>query len=408
MLEKLFHCLDGMTNRAVDLHRGLTAIPALGPDNGGHGEWAKARMVMDLCRDMGLADIREANCPDARVPEKTRPNFAAVLPGQDTSRTLWIIAHLDIVPPGDLSLWTGDPYTLRVEGDRVMGRGTEDNHQALVSGLLLAEALLEHKVTPPMNLGLLCVADEETGSDYGLKYVVEHHKDMFGANDLFLVPDFGQPDSAGMEVAEKSMMWLKFTVLGKQCHASTPGEGINTLPAAAELILAFEALADEYPAQDPLFDPPVSTFQPTKKEANVENVNTVPGKDVLYLDARVLPDIPVDGVLERIRELMAQVEAKRGVKVTMEPIQREQAAPSTSVDAEVVTRLAAGIRAVYGVEPKPVGIGGGTVAAVLRRAGYPAVVWATLEHKAHQPDESASIAHTVGDAKVMAAMLLGE
>ena len=407
MLDSVFSSLNAKSERAVALQAQLVAVPALGPDNGGQGEWAKARLAMQLCQQAGLQIAREMDCPDERVPEKTRPNFAAVLPGKNTACTLWIIAHLDVVPPGDPQLWTGDPYTLRVEGDRIIGRGVEDNHQGLVSGLLVAEALKETGVTPAFNLGLLCVADEETGSDFGLKHVVEHHKDLFAEDDLILVPDFGVPDSSLMEVAEKSMMWLKFTVHGKQCHASTPEAGINTLTASAQLILALEKLAEDFPERDELFDPATSTFQPTKKEANVENVNTVPGRDVFYLDARVLPDVPVTKVLERIRERMAEVEQLRSVRIDLKPIQREQAAPPTSPQADIVLRLGAAIQHVYGVTPKPAGIGGGTVAAVLRRAGIPAVVWSTLQHTAHQPDEYASIQSTLDDAKVMAHVVMG-
>ena len=127
------------------------------------------------------------------------------MPGVDTSRTLWIISHLDIVPPGDLGLWRTDPYTLAVDGDMLYGRGVEDNQQATVSSLLLAKALKAGGITPPVNYGLLFVADEETGSKYGLDYVVQHAQGLFTPDDLFLVPDFGLPTSEMVEIAEKSM-----------------------------------------------------------------------------------------------------------------------------------------------------------------------------------------------------------
>jgi succinyl-diaminopimelate desuccinylase len=52
------------------------------------------------------------------------------------------------------------------------------------------------------------------------------------------------------------------------------------------------------------------------------------------------------------------------------------------------------------------GIGGGTVAAVFRRAGYPAVVYARLDDSAHQPDEYCVLDNLIGDAKVFALTLL--
>jgi len=405
MPDALLARLGNQRDAVIDLQRELTAIPALGPDNGGPGEREKADRLKTLLAGMGFPEPREINAPDPRVPCGHRPNMALVLPGADASRTFWVISHLDIVPPGDLALWRTDPYALAVEGDLVYGRGVEDNQQAVVSAILLGKAILDGKATPPINYGMLFVADEETGSKYGLDYVAARHDGLFGPDDLFLVPDFGLPTSEMVEVAEKSMLWLKIIVNGRQCHASTPEQGINSLAAAALFILKIPKLHERFGAKNPLFHPANSTFEPTKKEANVDNINTIPGRDVFYVDCRVLPEYNLDDILAAIRALGREVEAACGVTIAYEIVQKEQAAPATDDNAPIVRRVMDAIRAEYGGNPRPMGIGGGTVAACLRRRGYPAVVWATLEHNAHQPNERSSIAKTIGDAKVMARVL---
>lgn len=408
MLDRVQSFLDAQRETVIDLQRRLTAVPALGPDNGGPGEREKADLVRHLLAGLGLPEPREINAPDTRVPCGHRPNLAVILPGTDTSRTFWVISHLDIVPPGDLGLWRTDPYQVAVDGDLIYGRGVEDNQQATVSSLLVAMALTEAGITPPINYGLLFVSDEETGSKFGLDYVADHADGLFTPDDLFLVPDFGLPTSEMVEIAEKSMLWLKIIVNGRQCHASTPEQGINTLAAAALFILKIPRLHERFDAKNSLFLPANSTFEPTKKEANVDNINTIPGRDVFYVDCRVLPEYPLDDVLAAIRELGAEVEAACGVTIDYEVVQQEQAVAATSEDAPIVRRLMPAIRAIYpDSNPRPMGIGGGTVAAYLRRRGYPAVVWATLEHNAHQPNERSSIAKTIGDAKVIARTLLG-
>lgn len=208
-----------------------------------------------------------------------------------------------------------------------------------------------------------------------------------------------------IEIAEKSMLWLKVVVEGKQCHASTPGAGINSLVAASALITMIPGLHARFDHQDPLFDPPHSTFEPTKKEANVENINTIPGRDVFYVDCRVMPGYDLDEVLATVKEFGNTVEREHGVSIRYEIVQQEQAAPPTPADSEIVTRLMDRVRRVFGNQPKLQGIGGGTVAAYLRRAGHRAAVWSTLMHNAHQPNERSSISCSIKDAKVMAAML---
>lgn len=405
MLAEIHRHIEAQAQTIIELQRALVSIPALGPMNGGPGEKDKSEYLKAYLKGMGFPKVQELHAPDPAVPCGFRPNLAAVVPGADASRTLWVISHTDIVPPGDLALWDGDPYTLRVEGDILIGRGVEDNHQGIVCSLLVAKAFLDLGQTPPMNYGVLLVADEETGSKYGLDFVVQSHPELFGPRDLFLVPDFGEPTSEMIEIAEKSMLWLKVVVEGKQCHASTPEAGINTLTAAAALIVQIPKLHKIFDRVDPLFNPPHSTFEPTKKEANVENINTIPGRDVFYIDCRVMPGYDLDDVLAAVKGFGDEVERDTGVHISYEFVQREQAAPPTPADSEVVTRLVKSVRAVFGNNPKLMGIGGGTVAAYLRRAGHQAAVWGTLMHNAHQPNERSSIANSIKDAKVMAAVL---
>jgi len=70
------------------------------------------------------------------VPKGERPNLVVTLPGRATDGAFWIMWHLDIVPPGESSVWQSDPYTLVVKGDRLIGRGVEDNQQGLVASVL--------------------------------------------------------------------------------------------------------------------------------------------------------------------------------------------------------------------------------------------------------------------------------
>lgn len=405
MLKATLDIIDRSADELVRLQTALVAIPALGPTNGGQGEAAKAEWLSGYLSAFEGVTVERIDAPDARVESGVRPSLAVRRPGR-SPRTLWLIAHTDVVPTGDLSLWQSDPFVLRREGDLIYGRGVEDNHQGLVSALLLLRALEQTGAATDLSLGILLAADEETGNALGIEHILRERPDVFSADDLVVIPDFGTKDGSAIEVAEKSVLWLKFTVLGRQCHASTPAEGVNSLVGASALILALGRLTDVFGRTDALFDPPTSTFAPTKKDANVPNVNTIPGQDVFYLDCRVLPDYPLDDVEQEIRRISDAVEAEHGVRIAFERVVREQAAPGTPADCEAVTRLAKALRDERGIEPRVIGIGGGTVAAAFRKRGLPAVCWSTLLNTAHQPNEHSSIANTIADARVFARLLL--
>jgi succinyl-diaminopimelate desuccinylase len=404
-MSKISEYLEQQRDRVISLQDKLVSIPALGPDNQGQGEKAKADFLLSYLRDAGFDEVTEVNSPDPRAEGGYRPNIIAVVHGKNTHKTLWVISHMDIVPAGDQSLWDGDPFKLRVEGDLLFGRGVEDNHQGIVSSILAASAFIELGEKPEINLGLVLVSDEETGNRHGLPFVLDEKEELFKKDDLYLVPDFGTSDSKLVEVAEKSMLWVKISVSGRQCHASRPDKGINTLVASSAFVLRIEELSHYFSDHSELFSPPESTFCPTRKEANVPNINTIPGMDVFYVDCRVLPNYSLDEVMERLMAVGSEIEKKYRVKISYETVLREQSAPFTDPSSEIVTSLVRAIKHVRGVEPVPQGVGGGTVASFLRHREYSAVVWATLAGTAHQPNECSNIKNTIYDAGVMAYMV---
>jgi succinyl-diaminopimelate desuccinylase len=403
--ERVASRIDTYRDWAVDLQVRLTATRALDPASGGDGEATKAALVRGLLAELGVGELEVLESPDERTTTGTRPNIVARVPGSDRTRALWVMSHLDVVPAGDLKDWQSDPWTVRVEGNRVYGRGVEDNQQGIVSSLCLVRALRDEKLVPPCDIGLLFVADEETGNQLGIEFVLERGA-IFGPQDLIVVPDGGTPDGTFIEVAEKGIGWVRCNVRGKSTHGSTPDKGVNAHRAAAHMIVRLEELHRRFDKRDDVFDPPISTFPATKVEAGAPNVNTVPGEHTFYLDCRVLPDYTLDAVLAAVQEITAAVDAEHGTSTEVTMPVRMDAAPATPIDAPVVRALARGIKAVYRVEGKPGGIGGGTVAACIRRKGYPVAVWARLDETMHGPNEYCVLDNLLGDAKVFAHVLL--
>ena len=400
IVETLFTKINDLEEDSVDLMKRVIAINSVGPANEGPGEQELAEFLKNYLIEKGIKKVSNYPVPDDRVANGERPNLVAMLPGKNPDKTLWILSHTDIVPAGDLSKWDTDPFNALVKNGRIYGRGSEDNHQGSASSILMARAFIETGIQPEINIGLVFMADEETGSQYGLTYLMEHHSELFLKDDLIIIPDAGEPDGNMIEVAEKSILWVRFKTVGKQVHASTPDLGVNAFRAASNLVVRLENLHNIYNLENSVFSPPRSTFEPTKKEANVPNVNTIPGEDVFYLDCRILPDYKIDEVLSKIREMTEEIEKSFHVKIKISTEQCEQAAPATDVSAPIVKLLTSAVKKVYHVEARPRGIGGGTVAAIFRRKGYPVAVWATLDDLAHQPNEYCIISNLINDAKV--------
>ena len=400
MKDEILKKIESYEDYAIELQRGLTAIPALAPESDGEGEYDKAVWIETELKKLKFDSIDWINAPQKEAKKGIRPNIVARYKGTKSNKTLWVMAHLDIVPPGEAKLWNSNPYELKIEGRKLIGRGVEDNQQGMISGILMVKAMMELNYRPEHDIALLLCADEETGSGFGADYIADNRPDIFGKDDMFFVPDSGSEDGSLIEIAEKSILWLKVTTMGKQCHASRPEQGINAFKAASELIVKYKSLYTKFPAKDNLFEPPISTFEPTKKENNVPNVNTLPGEDIFYMDCRVMPVYQLQEVKDEMRRLADEVEKEHNVHISFEPQQEAQAAPATDANAPIVKALMIAIKDIYKVEPKVYGIGGGTVAAFFRRLNLPVVVYARLNETAHQPNEYCFLDNIIGDAKV--------
>jgi succinyl-diaminopimelate desuccinylase len=385
----------------------LWSIPAVGPENGGDGEEEKARRLLGLLGGTGVfPDPLRLDSADPRVSTGRRPNIAYLIPGQsDEGGRLWIMLHLDVVPPGDPAEWSSPPFEpLRRDG-RIYGRGTEDNGGGTAAALTAVLACLRSGHLPSRNLGLLFVSDEEVSSEHGIINLIRRD-DLFKAGDLFLVPDGGRPDGLEIETAEKGLLWFRFRLRGTQGHASRPDQVPNVRTAAARLVLSVAAMESRFSARDERFSPPGSTFVPTRVESPALGVNVIPAEEIFYADCRVLPGYGLDEVVREANERARRVALETGTSIDVEVVDRTEAS-STDPDHPFCLALGECVRQVRGVMPAMVGAGGSTVAAYLRAAGFPALVWCSENGTAHQVDENVSISAIRDDAEVIYRLILG-
>ncbi len=402
VLDSIEDSREEMKETLMDLVR----IPAIGPDNDGEGEKEKAEFIMDLIEDFGFDSIERYDAEDDRVPSGIRPNIVAVKEGK-SDKNLVIVTHIDIVPEGDLEEWKTDPFEPVFKDGKIYGRGAEDNGQELVASIYAVKALSECEVKPYYNVKVIMVSDEETGSEYGVQHILE--EGIIEEDDLVIAPDHSEEKGKKIEIVEKSGLWTKIEVHGKQGHAAMPGSTINANRTIARYQnLVDEELHHEFDDEDELFSPSKSTFEPTKRLANVPNVNSIPGKETQFFDCRVLPSISLSRVKKVFEGAAEQLEEETGAEIEIEYVRESKAPEGTPEDSEIIKNMKSAIKDVASFEPEVAGIGGGTVAKYFREKDIPTAVWCTNEVLAHQPNEYAVLAYIVRDSKVFAEIAMRE
>ncbi len=380
----------------------LIRVPAVGPESDGEGELEKVETLTKILQNVGFDKIERYDAEDPRVPSGKRPNLVAYCNGEADAPKLWVITHIDVVPSGEENQWkVTKPFEPILKGGKVYGRGSQDNGQSLVASVFAVKALKHLSIKPKRTVALAFVADEEQGSTKGIQHLIG--KGLFNKEDLVVVPDSGEPDGSFIEIAEKSILWFKVVTMGKQTHGSIPNMGLNAHRIGMQFSLALdEVLHAKYNVKSDYFNVSTSTFEPTRKDKNVDAVNIIPGEDVVYFDCRVLPNYSLDEVLTDVRRVAEEFGQKTGATIHVEIIQKQTSPPMVDSKAEVVTLLKKAIKLARGLDASVGGIGGGTCAAFFRKSGIPAVVWSSVDEVAHQPDEYAKVQNMVDDAKVFA------
>jgi succinyl-diaminopimelate desuccinylase len=390
----------------ITFFRQLVSIPAIAPSSGGHGEKMKADFLENYLKKLNFGTLKRINAQDPAAEGGHRPNILYYNTSKKLEPTLWFVCHMDVVPPGDRGAWTFDPFQPYVKDGKIYGRGVEDNGQSLVASLFALKCLFDLNLPPKKRVGIAFVADEETSSKFGIQFLLKQGN-IFSSKDLVIVPDAGFPKGDFIEIAEKTILWMRIEVTGKQAHGSMPELGLNAHRAGMQFALELDkTLHAKYSRENPLFKPPTSTFEPTKKDNNQENINAVPGKDVIFFDCRVLPDYPIQEVMAEIERQRVEFEKETGVKISITFPNQTTTTPPTSEASPVVQLLKGAIKQVRQIDPTLGGIGGGTCGAFFRLQGIPVAVYERTDEQAHKPNEFCVLDWLFEELKIFALMML--
>lgn len=138
-----------------------------------------------------------------------RLNVYARVKGRNRGNGLMLFNHIDVVA-ANADEWTSPPFEGRVVGDQLYGRGALDM-KALAICQLLAFADVARAAAPPAHdLVFLATADEETGSEFGMRWLLEHRPDVFA--DV----QYGLTEGGLTELMREQMTYFGIEIGGKQ------------------------------------------------------------------------------------------------------------------------------------------------------------------------------------------------
>jgi acetylornithine deacetylase len=299
---------------AEDLLRHLVAFDSVSArSNVPFIEWIEERV-----RAIGFATQRFSYRDEAGVEKSNLVARAGPSPGPGPEG-LALVAHTDTVPydPAWLSA-----LQLRLDGDRLFGRGACDTKAFLACALAVASRLDLDALRVP--LMLVFTADEEVGC-LGAKQILAER----AVTPAFAI--IGEPTSLQPIRAQKGYCLAEVTVYGVEGHSAYPDRGSSAILGAGELLRELEGIAGQLRlSSDPDFDPPYTTLN-VGMISGGKAKNIIPGDCRFTLEWRPIPGEPIGRVPDLLRVAAERVQAARtGLRVEISSIRAEPGVSSDS------------------------------------------------------------------------------
>jgi len=369
-------------------------------DTPGANEAAVADLVDARLRAWGWTPRREEVAPG-------RPNLVADLrgalgsPGDPPGPLLLLEGHTDVVTPGDPAAWSDDPFSGRIEGRRLYGRGACDMKGGLAAMLFAARALQLAGAPFRGTLRLLIPVDEE-GMMLGIKAMVARGEADGAAGCIVCEPEGGE-----LCLVQKGSLRLRLISHGRIAHGAMPRQGINALTGMVRWLQRVldleEALNREHPPH-PLLGP--NYISPTVIRAphpgDASQINCLPGRCDAFLDIRTIPGVEHAALITRITALGEAVRAEWPAHHFAVEVIDDR--PAVEIDPEhpLARAVATAHTRVYGAPPPLGGVPGSTDGTILARdRGIPVVVYGPGDKwLPHQPDEYVDLDEVARAAQV--------
>jgi succinyl-diaminopimelate desuccinylase len=399
--EQLDAWIDAHFDEQVRYLQALVQVPTDTPpgNNAPHAE-----RTAQLLSAMGLPAL-QLPVPTAEVQAAGLQSITNLIVRRrygDGGRTIALNAHGDVVPPGEG--WTHGPYSGEVVGGKLYGRASAVSKSDFASYTFAVRALESLGVPLKGGVELHFTYDEEFGGELGPGWLLQHGHTK---PDLLIAAGF----SYQVVTAHNGCLQMEVTLHGLASHAAYPHTGVDALQAANRLLTRLYAYNDVLRTR---LSQVAGITHPYLNVGRIEggsNTNVVPGKVVIKLDRRMIPEEDVQAVEAEVRALIDAVPAESpGVRVDIKRLLLAHALKPLPGNAPLVDAIQRHGQAVFG-EPIPTsGTPLYTDVRLYGAHGVPAVIYGAgprtvLESNAKRADENVQLADLRRATQVVARTL---
>ncbi|NWG73894.1 MAG: M20/M25/M40 family metallo-hydrolase [Rubrivivax sp.] len=385
--EKLDAWVDAHFDEQVRTLQALVQVPTDTPpgNNAPHAE-----RTAELLKGFGF-DAEKYPVPAEQVKAAGLQSVTNLIVRRryGAGRTVALNAHGDVVPPGEG--WTYPPYGGEVHDGRLYGRAAAVS-KCDFSTYIFATRALESLGAPLKGaVELHFTYDEEFGGELGPGWLLAHG---LTKPDLLIAAGF----SYQVVVAHNGCLQMEVTVHGQMAHAAIPHTGVDALQGAVAILNALYRQNDLYRGVTSKVPGITHPYLNVGRIEGGTNTNVVPGKVVLRLDRRMIPEEDPQAVEADIRRVIAEAAATfPGITVDVRRLLLAHAWRPDARNAALVAALQRHGEAVFG-EPIPTsGTPLYTDVRLYGAAGVPAAIYGAGPRTVRESNAKRADEHVVLD-----------
>ncbi|MBY0462354.1 MAG: succinyl-diaminopimelate desuccinylase [Alphaproteobacteria bacterium] len=280
----------------VTLTQNLIQRPSVTPNDGG-------------CLDLVAEHLEEMRFTCHRLPFGEVSNLYARLGTAEPN--FCFAGHTDVVPIGDLSKWSVDPFGGVIKDGYVYGRGAVDMKGAIACFIAAVSEVLS-KGPFKGSISLLLTSDEEGPAHDGTIKVIEWLKSKGEKLSACLVGEPTNPKELGqmVKVGRRGSLNAKITAIGRSGHVAYPHFAVNPIPPLLDYLQSLLEKPLDEGMED--FDP--SNLEITSVDVGNPTTNVIPDTAIAQLNVRFNPAYTGQSLTAHLETVLEKVKSKHKTK----------------------------------------------------------------------------------------------
>ena len=294
--------------------------------------------------------------------------------------------HLDVVPPGNLSHWTINPFKPSIKKGHLIGRGANDMKSSIAAFVSAVSIFLNKKKDFNGSISLLITGDEEGDAINGTKKVVDYLKRRKEKINFCLVGEPTNPNRLGemIKIGRRGSLTGKLAINGIQGHVAYPQRASNPSTTIVKILNELKNIK---------FDKGTKDFQPTNLEVTKININNnadnvIPGLAEATFNVRFNNKHSSNSIKKRLNKIFKKLSKKNKSKFKIEyRVSGEAFLTKPNSTTFMIQKI---IKEITKIKPKFSTTGGTSDARFIKQIS-PCLEFGLVGKTMHKVDEAVSL-----------------